>query len=160
MICVPLVIPEICAPNQAFAIPGAATIKTDPLPMAKAESLASYTASSTTQCRSKPSLRSPSPENGNISAGGRRLLAISPIRSRNRKAGDRLLNWKSPPLAGLSTSIRDATFPRTTHAGPYQPLARAAWPNRNLSELRGKNTLPLTETGLQFFPLRSTYCYG
>jgi hypothetical protein len=27
VICVPLVIPEICAPNQAFAIPGAAKIK-------------------------------------------------------------------------------------------------------------------------------------
>src|SRR5258708_6722309 len=56
---------------------------------------------------------------------------------------------KSGPTRGVS--------PDDTHRA-NQPLARAAWPNRNVSELRGKNTLPLTETGLQFFPIRSTYC--
>src|SRR6266404_3732423 len=53
--------------------------------------------------RIEPSLRLPSPKNGNISACGQRLLAISPLRWRNREAGDGSLNWKSPPLAGLST---------------------------------------------------------
>jgi hypothetical protein len=52
---------------------------------------------------------------------------------------ERRLRPQLPPLGPfLFRAARRATFPRTTHAGPYQPLARAAWPNRNLSELRGK----------------------
>ena len=72
----------------------------------------------------------------------------------------RFAELEKPAIGGPFYEYQGRDVPRTTHAGPYQPLARAAWPNRNLSELRGKNTLPLTETGLQFFPLRSTYCYG
>src|SRR6266852_3291561 len=60
--------------------------------------------------RIEPGLRPPSPENGNISACGGRLLAIPPRRWRNREAGDRSLNQKSPLLAGISPTIRDG-FP-------------------------------------------------
>src|ERR1700687_2675432 len=79
---------------------------------------------------------------------GIRPSSRSPPRGVEHMASD----GSSLPVLGpfLFRAARRATFPRTTHAGPYQPLARAAWPNRNLSELRGKNTLPLTETGLQF----------
>ena len=57
--------------------------------------------------RIEPSLRLPSPKNGNISACGQRLSAISPRHWRNREAGDRSLNLKSPLLAGISPTIRD-----------------------------------------------------
>ena len=52
------------------------------------------------------------------------ILAISPRRRRNREAGDGSLNWKSPPLAGLSTSIRDIFSERQT-----------AWLGRDLSHM-------------------------
>jgi hypothetical protein len=58
---------------------------------------------------------------------------------------------KSGPTRGVSP---DDTHRAQATAGP----SGMAEPKRE--ELRGKNTLPLTETGLQFFPVRSTYCYS
>src|ERR1700730_18594375 len=57
--------------------------------------------------RIEPSLRAPSPENGNISACDQRRSAISPRGWRNREPGDRSPNSKSTLLAGISPATRD-----------------------------------------------------
>ena len=75
--------------------------------------------------RIEPSLRPPSPKNGNISAYSQRLLAISPCPWRNRKAGDRSLNLKSPLLAGISPTFRTA-FLGTALAG-FAAGCGSAW---------------------------------
>ena len=49
----------------------------------------------------EPSLRQPSPKNGNNSEYGRRLSAISPLNPLNRESGEHLRNRKSPPMAGI-----------------------------------------------------------
>src|SRR6266704_5171734 len=50
----------------------------------------------------EPSLRPPSPENGNTSKIRRRLSAISPSERSNSKSRDRQPICKSPPSAGFS----------------------------------------------------------
>jgi hypothetical protein len=127
VICVPLVIPEIRAPNQAFAIPGARHNQTDPLPMAKAENLASYTASSATQCRSNPVSDRGLPKTGifQISAGDYQRFRSHRGRFRSLETDSRfakarhwraflsLLRAKSPVvgLPGWSERIRTRAFP-------------------------------------------------
>jgi hypothetical protein len=54
----------------------------------------------------EPSLRPPSPENGNISKNRQRLSTISALIPSNRESGDRPLNCKRPPLAGFSANVR------------------------------------------------------
>jgi hypothetical protein len=52
----------------------------------------------------EPGLQPESPENGNNSMTGRRLLAFSPCDPCNWEAGDRPPNCKSPPSAGFSAT--------------------------------------------------------
>jgi hypothetical protein len=60
--------------------------------------------------------RSPeqSPENGNISGCGGRLSAISALYSRKRDPIDRCQKRKSPPLAGVSLTVRGDFSERRT----------------------------------------------
>jgi hypothetical protein len=72
----------------------------------------------------EPSLRTPSPENGNISKNCRRLSTISPRNRSNMESGDRSLNCKSPAIAGFSTKARGLIFGRPhclAGAGGFEP---------------------------------------
>jgi hypothetical protein len=51
-------------------------------------------------------IRRLSPKNGNIRGSGWRLLPNRPQISRIRESGDLIQNCKSPPMAGLSATIR------------------------------------------------------
>jgi len=62
----------------------------------------------------EPNLRPQSPKNGNFSNVRRRLSAISRRKRPNSESGDRPAVRKSPPLAALSSSIRDIFSERRT----------------------------------------------
>ena len=62
----------------------------------------------------EPSLQYGSPENGNISACGRRLSVFSPLNLPNPDHRDRLLNRESPPLAGISEVTQGQVSRRRT----------------------------------------------
>jgi hypothetical protein len=62
----------------------------------------------------EPSLRPQSPKNGNFPDVRRRLSAILLWQSPKWESGDRPQMCKSPPLAGLSTSIRGSFSDRRT----------------------------------------------
>jgi hypothetical protein len=73
----------------------------------------------------EPRLRPKSPKNGSFPNVRRRLSAISLRECPKPAPGDRLPNRKSPPLAGLSASIRGIFSER-----------RTAWLGREDSNLR------------------------
>jgi hypothetical protein len=62
----------------------------------------------------EPSLQCGSPENGNISACGRRLSVFSALNLPNPDHRDRLLNRESPPLAGISEVTQGHVSERRT----------------------------------------------
>jgi hypothetical protein len=147
-ICVPLVIPEICAPNQAFAIPGARHNQTDPLAMAKAENLASCTASSATQCRSNPVSDRGLPKTGifQISAGDYQRFRSHRGRFRSPETDSRfakarhwraflsLLRAKSPVvgLPGWGGRIRTSVWWNQNQRGSLAISIRILTKSRNL----------------------------
>jgi hypothetical protein len=63
----------------------------------------------------EPSLRLPSPENGNISKNRQRLSTDSTHNPLNWESGDRPLNCKSLPFAGFSAIVR-GQFPDSSTA--------------------------------------------
>ena len=62
----------------------------------------------------EPNLRPQSPKNGSFSNVRRRLSAISRRKRPNSESGDRPAVRKGPPLAALSSSIRDIFSERRT----------------------------------------------
>jgi hypothetical protein len=66
------------------------------------------------QCRSNPSLRPQSSQNGNIRGVSQRLYPNFGLIPGNREYRDRSPNCRSPPLAGISATIPDLfSEPRT-----------------------------------------------
>jgi hypothetical protein len=75
---------------------------------------AERTAVPATQCRIELGLRPQSPKNGNFPSVRRRLSAILLWECPKSESGDWPQMCKSPPLAGLSASIRDGFSDRRT----------------------------------------------